>query len=213
MGSGQAWCTSVAHAARHLVPPPCSRQRPPPATVSCSVCAPTAKSKDYYNDQLVSSSYYQQNLPGGLPEQDPVAIRQDMQGLLRASNATWRIVVGHHSLQNYGKHCGGGKFDATNPQNATVDVTRHDCGFLQCLKSDLVNENVPLFLSGHGVFRRLQRGTPGPVPPRAAADATALCRACLAPTPAAPLRPHPLQTTACPSSSTTRSTRTRRSTT
>eukprot|EP00775_Hariotina_reticulata_P007997 gene7997-8195_t len=45
------------------------------------------------------------NNAGGLKDQNPEAIKQQLTQSLAASSATWKLVVGHHPIASFGEHC------------------------------------------------------------------------------------------------------------
>lgn len=92
------------------------------------------------------------NTPEGLAAQDPAETRRKMNEALAASNATWRIVVGHHPLENMGRRCGAAKLF-----NQKVD----ECAFLTGVKQDLWAHNIPLYLNGHDHSQQLTTNTTG----------------------------------------------------
>jgi len=84
-------------------------------------------------------------LPGNLNDQSPNATRALMRDVLRTSRAPWRVVMGHHGMENYGGHCG--RVDGVD--GIQIDIMANDCQYIQDLKSDLKELKVPLYLNGH----------------------------------------------------------------
>ena len=78
---------------------------------------------------------------GGLREQDTAAQTKQIEALLEASNqgpAKWTIVVGHHAVRSYGRHCAPAAPGAIN-----------DCQAMAWLGPLLQKHGVQLYLNGH----------------------------------------------------------------
>lgn len=90
-----------------------------------------------YIDSYFTSKDYDPNLPEGLNtwrakrDQTEAALLD----AIAQSNATWKIVVGHHTFKNYGTHC--------------IGKGAKDCNSTQALRAKLEALKVPLYINGH----------------------------------------------------------------
>jgi hypothetical protein len=94
-----------------------------------------------YADKKPKSKYWT-NIPGGIATEDVAAgLQAVLDGVKQNGAFRWKVVIGHHSLKNYGSHC----IEKKEPWG----TRNQECVNLDGVRANLTAMKLPLYINGH----------------------------------------------------------------